>query len=788
VKNHRALVTPPGRRRVVPLLMLTLFVFWAALIAVTAQTAWFAYDGLQRVNHLRATGEDAVHAGSLDPALLPQVQGELMAIRDDVDVVQRRLGYLQPTPFSWLGGHRYQLAFHGTRAAAAVARAGLTVTDAALALTNHGTMPLQLNVVTPNTIAMVTPALQDARNHLDQALKEIDEAQVRPGDGRPGELLSKTAGQLRDARGVLILGSALPGLLGNAGETHLLILLQNPDELRASGGFLGTASLITFRDSRIVAVDSTNSNTLINPSVPGIAPPAPYATYMDMPSWSLRDADWWPDFPSSAQAMIEFLRLDRDIQLQAVVVIDPATAGAVLDAVGGVDVPGYNEHVTSGNVLPLVNSYTHTGDLSPDYKRFVTTLATATVARLQTASVGQLRTVVTHLGATLDSRHMSIYLPAYQSLLDLRQELAARHWDGALIQADGDHRLLVDANVGYNKVSGVVEERMTDDVTVAIDGSLSIRTTVTYHYPPVPDNERWRVNAILYGNGTWQSVVKDHFRNYVRLYTPAGTELEHVSGLDASNPAYPESGKSVFSGFIDMPPRTDRTVSWRYRVPPIVAASTYDLYVQRQNRGADLTYHLTLRDAAGMLADRETRLTRDMVYRVPVAGITRGGTRVAPQEASEPASQSYLAQLKTLQFQPPPVTRLTIPALTMALPLVPVRTDLVTWNLGEADAGVVEGTSNPHTPGTLVIVGDAATGQRAFDSLPQIGIGTEVHVFSVMGDYAYRVSNVEQGVTPPLAGVPAPQRHLYLVTQSTRAGETQKLSVVTCDYVGLTPA
>src|SRR5205085_6348840 len=96
------------------------------------------------------------------------------------------------------------------------------------------------------------------------------------------------------------LMESAPVLLGANTPQQYLMLAQNNDELRPTGGFIsavgvvkvdrGELSVEWFRDS--FAVDDLSINH--SPA------PAPLEKYMWAEQWLLRDSNWYADFPTSA--------------------------------------------------------------------------------------------------------------------------------------------------------------------------------------------------------------------------------------------------------------------------------------------------------------------------------------------------------------------------------------------------------------------------------------------------------------------------------------------------------
>ena len=121
-----------------------------------------------------------------------------------------------------------------------------------------------------------------------QGLSDLEEAAALIGEG------------LQLALDVAPLGAEL--LAANSTRRYL-VLGQSADELRATGGFVSAAWLVSFENGGladiryhdIVLVDDSQRFILYPP-----APPA-LEEHMNARVWLLRDVSWEPDFPTAAR-------------------------------------------------------------------------------------------------------------------------------------------------------------------------------------------------------------------------------------------------------------------------------------------------------------------------------------------------------------------------------------------------------------------------------------------------------------------------------------------------------
>ncbi|MBP9762257.1 DUF4012 domain-containing protein [Patescibacteria group bacterium] len=408
--------------------------------------------------------------------------------------------------------------------------------------------------------------------------------------------LTKRADQL-----ISFLDLLLP-LVGHPSENRYLIVLQNSDEMRPTGGFLGTIGYLRVKSADIKEMRFDDVYAIDNP-VSGVwkeEPPAPLKKYLAATTWFFRDRNWSPDFPTSAEDMMRTYLAERALAatgttdyLDGVIAFTPEFFEDILRFTGPVSVDG--KTFTAENFFDQLQYDTEQGFLTQGIpverrKEIVLRLGDALVRRLMTQSTDRLPTLLDLLTDNLTKKNVLFYLrdPRTRSLLD------ARGWTGRVAGTSSDYLWVVDANLAALKTDGMMEKR----AKYSVDLTTGLATlTLRYH------NTVRRID--------WRHT---RYRDYVRVYVPEGSELMSVSGawrpdgtpttgslepgaVDVTR----ELGKTVFGAFWIIEPQETRDLRFTYRLPPTVleairATQGYDLTVQRQP-GNDL--ELTLDHALG---------------------------------------------------------------------------------------------------------------------------------------------------------------------------------------------
>jgi hypothetical protein len=362
------------------------------------------------------------------------------ALRADVETLQREAGWLvRAAPaLGWLPGVGGDLraAPHLLAVADDLTLAGTTVCKELGPLLNavaggEGT-------VSPEQVVRM---LADARPELEQALAAVERAQatwadvdvsrLSPRTARWAATLDRLLPLLRTGLEVAVIA---PDLLGADGPRTYLILAQNEDELRPTGGFLTGVGEVRLEGGRVVSMTFRDSYAVDDFSRPYPVPPEPLRRYMGIDLWVFRDSNWSPDFPTAARQAIALYRPDYPVTVDGVIALDQYAVRELVSAIGPLTVEGADEPVTGETVIPYIRQAwaPEGGQLTGEWwrarKSFMGPLAQAAWERLQDGRV-HWRTSGGDPFAAAGRETQSCSTSSHPRARSL---LAARNWDGAL--------------------------------------------------------------------------------------------------------------------------------------------------------------------------------------------------------------------------------------------------------------------------------------------------------------------------------------------------------------------
>ena len=471
----------------------------------------------------------------------------------------------------------------------------------------------------------------------DQIISDVDQittlygqmapalASLTPGDlsldPRLGPLVTQMQSRLpeisqmvNDLDGV---AHALPQLLGVGTPATYLVEVLDSSELRPTGGFIGNFGALTLDGGKLDPGFHISDVTLIDSSVK--FGNAPYQQFIPIPSkyswlnavfvdpngnsWSLRDSNLDPNYPTAAQyalALYPLLLPDAQKNLEAqhssLKLYNPARGGQfagvitlslgifqeALKITGPIEVPAFHETITAQNFVSKIHSYALSDkSTGPDNKAcgqtscaktFTSAVVSAFMAKVKSNLphyVGQMGKL---LYESLRTKDVEVYLtpPAAQQMLhdlNLSAEVAA--------PATGDTVFEVEANIGANKDNYFLKYRMADHITLDSAGDATHKLAWSYTWPNDPATLR----------ETFAAGGPD-YASYVRVLTPPTAKLiaqRNLAGFGTGG----EFERKVFHGSVSASYGNTSSYALSWKVPGVVTHDGgvyhYDLTFQRES-------------------------------------------------------------------------------------------------------------------------------------------------------------------------------------------------------------
>jgi len=426
---------------------------------------------------------------------------------------------------------------------------------------------------------------REVRNNLEIAVESLDKIPngglIEPLAGIVEPLKVNVPKFNKLINAILPIADVLPQLTGYPEPRTYLFLLQNSDELRPTGGFIGTYGIIKVQDADITYFDTDDIYNLDfgAQNKLQILAPEPIQKYLDQKYWFMRDANWSPDFPKAARKVEWFYHVEggSEEKIDGIIAVTPSVIQSLVGLVGDMTLPILEsqsitftpENLTEELEYQVEFAYVDQGIHVSQRKDIVGDMADELINRLFELPLSQWVELTGIFETALNEKHLLIL----DKDPDINSIIEANGWAGEVKQTEGDYLMVVDANLASLKTDSVVEREIEYNINQGENGELISKVSITYH-----NN----------GEFNWRTT---RLRTYTRVYTPLGSELIKGEGMmkkDRSNEVgtvdvEEDLGKTYFGAFISIEPGESRTLSFEYKLPSnIIENGGYELLIQKQ--------------------------------------------------------------------------------------------------------------------------------------------------------------------------------------------------------------
>jgi hypothetical protein len=368
--------------------------------------------------------------------------------------------------------------------------------------------------------------------------------------------LAKSRKELGTAGGGLHL---LADLTGPTADVRLLFLAQDTLELRPTGGFIGSYGILHFFKGTVTLEKYQDAQELPAPDPEAIAP-LELARWLPK-AWGLTNANWWPDFPTSAAAAGELFQRQGGGRVDGVLAMTELATARLIGALGAIQLPGYPKPVTEeGFDRRVIYEVELKRPQDVPRKKFLVELSTAVFDRLFSLPAAKLPAVTDAVRRSIGAGDIQLWFtdPTRQDLL------AGTVVAGQLPRTDRDMLMVVDANLLAGKANLDVHKSV--DYRVERDGEGRLVA---------------RVRVEIRNEGA-KSPLNLFYRSHLRVYAPAGARLIPSEASQGSGEAV-DGPFQVFSQDLVVEPESMGVATFDYVLPDRVApGGRYQLTWVRQ--------------------------------------------------------------------------------------------------------------------------------------------------------------------------------------------------------------
>jgi hypothetical protein len=432
----------------------------------------------------------------------------------------------------------------------------------------------------------LVPALENLSNNLN-------DLPINLIPGHKGDIIKQLNIDIPKLRQIIIESDPYIDIFLNFVGSDILrryvFIFQNNQELRATGGFIGSFGMMNI-DKGIVK--SLDIKEIYNPDgqlLKQILAPKPLQELTT--KWYLRDSNWFADFPTSAQKIISFYEKTGGATPDGVISLTPTVIERLLLITGPIKLENYGVTINADNFLKITQYQTGVAydKVENKPKQFIADLAPILINKLLSSDASQYQKIVEALNNSFQEKHILLYFldPVLQDIVD-KYNLGGKIYD-----APKDYLSVVHSNIGGYKTDGVMQEGLDISSKFQNNGKITNKIIISREHKG--------------GNAEYDWWNKDNI-NYMRVYIPKNSKILNASGytdkeeknnaqniasyiqdkdLKAINDSlvhnedwdidlFEESGKLVIGGWVITQPGNTSQVMIEYELP--FTFKKYDIY------------------------------------------------------------------------------------------------------------------------------------------------------------------------------------------------------------------
>lgn len=421
------------------------------------------------------------------------------------------------------------------------------------------------------------------------------------------ERIELYSGLIKKGRALSVL---LPEVVALEGAKSYLVLLQNNNELRPTGGFIGSFAKISFEQGKLKKLEVNDIYAIDGQLNLHVEPPKEIKEDLGQKDYFLRDSNWEPDFPTSARQAEWFYTKETGQRVEGVIALDISAMEDLLLSVGSLDLPDYNEKINSDNLFEKAISHAEVSFFpgTQAKKSFLTALSQSLFNKLFFLPNQNWPAIVSSLGRSIEQKHMSIYLEDPT----LFSYLVSQGWTNALPRPGSEKSELaqdflaaVEANLGANKANYYLDRSYNLETVIGKDGEVSHRLRIAY-------TNRSPSNVFPAGK----------YKNRMRIYLPFGSKLTRAlwgeADITRNVTSFVDYGRSGYSYLLELAPKEQKTLVLDYQAP---------LKLQFNNKKA--SYKLDVVKQAGTLKDP---FVWTLTYPLNMKLVSDQAQKIGPQE------------------------------------------------------------------------------------------------------------------------------------------------------------
>jgi hypothetical protein len=395
-----------------------------------------------------------------------------------------------------------------------------------------------------------------------------------------------------------LLNSAkeIKNFLGVSQDKRYLLVFQNNSEMRGSGGFFGSYALVDIRDGQIKKLEVPAGGSYDTEAGMRSYIKAPQALQLVSSRWYFWDANWWPDWPTSARALMWFYEKSDGPTVDGVISFTPDLLASLLEITGPIDMQAdYGLMINADNFWELIQTTVEKDNLVKTHPELMATVPDSPENQPKKIIGDLMGIIVEKIPEVLSTENLPSLLMALENNLsaknillyfadpDLENKISRYNLDGKMQDTKYDYLMVAHTNIAGQKTDRKMVEEIKHSIEIMSDGSVIDDLTIYRTHTGLKNeilsgvrNVDWlRVyvpysSLLLDAEGFTQPEAKyfeepeADWLDYPFLET---TENRARTDISSGTKIYTELNKTVFANWVMTDPGETSVVHLRYRLP-----------------------------------------------------------------------------------------------------------------------------------------------------------------------------------------------------------------------------
>jgi len=310
--------------------------------------------------------------------------------------------------------------------------------------------------------------------------------------------------------------------LGAEKPKRYLIVFQNSREIRPTGGFMGSFALVDIYHGNVEKMDIPGGGLYDLKGSNQVLVAAPKPLQIFSPVWQIWNANWFPDWPTSAKKIMWFYENNTGgSSVDGVLALNQDVVAELLEFTGPIEMENYNKTLDQSNFINEVQmavEYEYDKEQNQP-KQIIADLAPKLLQNIINLDSETFLKTFLVLNKSLAQEKVLFYFTDEE----MQKQMEKFNWAGEMreVAENQDYLSVIHTNISGGKSDYVINNQLKHKVEVAENGELLVTVSLTRKH-----------------TGNLEKIFeKDNNVDYVRFYAPQGSKFVSANGFNF-NPDY----------------------------------------------------------------------------------------------------------------------------------------------------------------------------------------------------------------------------------------------------------